>query len=152
MFTVGYESTGLQLFIDCLKENRVTVLVDVRDFPGSRKPGFSKTSLAKALANVGITYEHWRQLGAPKEIRRELRETKNWDKYVNAYLQILDVQEPTLVSLAARANEANICLMCFERDYRECHRSLVVERLENLSLTNQAVHLVPKTTYLAVAA
>lgn len=80
LFTVGYESTELQLFIDCLIENRVTVLIDVRDFPISRKRGFSKKSLAEALLQAGINYEHWRQLGAPKEIRHELRQTKDWDK------------------------------------------------------------------------
>lgn len=152
LYTVGYEGTDLQLFISCLTENRVAVLIDVRDFPGSRKRGFSKKTLAAELADAGIVYEHWRQLGAPREIRHELRQTRDWRKYTRAYSQILDVQEPTLTSLAARAHEDNVCLMCFERDYRECHRSLVTERLGNLTLTSQAVHLIPKTVSLAVAA
>lgn len=152
LYTIGYEGTDLQFFIRCLTENHVALLIDVRDFPGSRKRGFSKKSLAAGLANAGIAYEHWRQLGAPKEIRYELRQTRDWSKYVEAYSRVLDVQEPMLTSLAARAHEDNTCLMCFERDYKECHRSLVTERLQDLTLTGQAVHLVPKTVSLAAAA
>ena len=152
LFTVGYEGTELQLFIDCLVENRVTVLVDVRDFPGSRKRGFSKTSLAKALNEAGISYEHWRHLGAPKHIRHELRQTKDWAKYAKAYSQILEIQEPALVTLGSRLGPDKLCLMCFERDFRECHRSFVAERLEHLALIGETVHLVPRTTQLATAA
>ena len=152
LFTIGYESTELQLFIDCLKENCITVLIDVRDLPISRKRGFSKKSLSEALAQAGINYEHWRQLGAPREIRHELRQTKNWDKYARAYSQVLDVQKSALVDLAVRTNSDRLCLMCFERDYKECHRSLVAERLEQTTLTNGTIHLIPKTTHLAAAA
>lgn len=152
LYTIGYEGTDLQYFIRCLTENHVALLIDVRDFPGSRKRGFSKKSLAAELANAGIVYEHWRQLGAPKEIRHELQRTRDWSRYVKAYSRVLNVQEPILSNLAARAHENNTCLMCFERDYRECHRSLVAERLEDLTLAGQAVHLVPKTASLAAAA
>lgn len=152
LFTIGYESTELQLFIDCLVENHVTVLVDVRDFPISRKRGFSKKALAEALSQVGISYEHWRQLGAPKEIRHELRQMKDWDKYARAYSKVLDNQKPALTDLANRTSSDCLCLMCFERDYKECHRSLVAERLEQTALTSGTIHLVPKTAHLAAAA
>jgi uncharacterized protein (DUF488 family) len=152
LYTVGYESTDLKFFIECLVENRITVLIDVRDYPGSRKRGFSKKALAEALKRVDITYEHWRQLGAPKTLRHELRETREWEKYVKGYSEVLDSQEPTLVSLADKTSTELVCLMCFERDHRECHRSLVAERLKHLGLTGDATHLVPKTTSLAFAA
>lgn len=152
IYTAGYEGTDLRLFVTCLVENSVSVLVDVRDYPGSRKQGFSKNALANALRDAGIVYEHWRHLGAPKEIRHELKRTKNWPKYVKAYSEILDLQEDILIKLAAKTENEKVCLMCFERDYRECHRSLVTERLKSLSLTDNAVHLTPKTTELAVAA
>jgi uncharacterized protein (DUF488 family) len=152
IYTVGYESTDVHLFVACLVESDVTVLIDVRDYPGSRKRGFSKNALADALENAGITYEHWRHLGAPKEIRHELKKTKNWLQYAEAYSTILDVQEHTLIELAVKARSERVCLMCFERDHQECHRSLVTGRLISMSLTNKAIHLSPKTTELAVAA
>lgn len=152
LFTVGYEATTLELFIEQLLESRVEVLIDVRDYPLSRKKGFSKHALANALNEVGVAYEHWRQLGAPKAIRNQLKDTKDWQAYVQGYSHVLDEQESTLVELAARAEASTVCLMCFERDYRECHRSLVTNRLFELKSSLPATHLAPKLTRLANAA
>ena len=57
-----------------LKANRVKLLIDVRDVPISRKPGFSKTSLAQGLADAGIGYLHLKGLGDPKPGRIAARE------------------------------------------------------------------------------
>ncbi len=149
---MGYERSDLQTFIDCLLENRIEILVDVRDYPLSRKKGFSKKALAEALSEVGIGYEHWQRLGAPKFLRHRLRETENWNEYVEGYSEILEVQEQALTDLAAKARAKAVCLMCFERDHRECHRSLVAERLQSLALIDSAMHLTPKTARLASAA
>lgn len=152
LYTVGYESVDLQTFLACLLEHRIEILLDVRDYPLSRKKGFSKKALAEALTEVGIDYEHWQQLGAPKLLRHRLRETENWNEYVEGYSEILEVQEQALADLAAKAHTNVVCLMCFERDHRECHRSLVAERLQSLALIDSAMHLTPKTARLASAA
>lgn len=54
IYSVGYEGMTLDGLIDRLTDARVCVLVDVRLNPISRKPGFSRVRLAKALEEAGV--------------------------------------------------------------------------------------------------
>ena len=150
--TIGYERSQLHEFIDRLLEDKVTLLVDVREYPLSRKTGFSKKALANALDEVGILYQHWRELGAPKEIRHALHKDKDWSAYVEAYESLLNEKETILHELSERAEVESVCLMCFERDFRECHRSLIVERMRHIELLDETRHIEPRTARVATAA
>ena len=48
-----------------LKKIGIEQLVDVREIPLSRKNGFAKNALKKALDNNGIIYKHLPELGSP---------------------------------------------------------------------------------------
>ena len=65
LFTVGYQGRTLPQFVKLLREQDITLLVDVRERPVSRKRGFSALPLSEALRKVGIGYESDRQLGNP---------------------------------------------------------------------------------------
>ena len=52
---------------------RVSLLIDVRAVPQSRKPGFSKRQLAAGLDEQGIAYVHLQGLGTPKPGRDAVR-------------------------------------------------------------------------------
>ncbi|WP_348602891.1 DUF488 family protein [Bartonella tribocorum] len=41
-FTIGYEGKSLENYLNCLLENNIKILCDVRKNPISRKYGFSK--------------------------------------------------------------------------------------------------------------
>lgn len=43
LLTIGYEGRKIDEFIERLKEFNISRLIDVREIPFSRKPGFSKT-------------------------------------------------------------------------------------------------------------
>lgn len=63
LVSIGYEGrTALEL-IATLSQLGVSVLVDVRLTPLSRKPGLSKTKLGLAAAEAGIRYVHLPALG-----------------------------------------------------------------------------------------
>ena len=66
---VGYQQRPVDEFVSDLARMGVAVVVDVRLTPISRRPGFSKTGLARALAGAGICYEHRPELGNPKPNR-----------------------------------------------------------------------------------
>ena len=42
LLTIGYEGVKIEEFLDTLLEAEVTVLLDIRELPLSRKKGFSK--------------------------------------------------------------------------------------------------------------
>ena len=68
--SVGYERfptpEGLR---QALADAGVERVIDVRDLPQSRRPGFSRRALEDLLADAGIVYEHRRELGNPRPIR-----------------------------------------------------------------------------------
>src|ERR1700712_4712540 len=66
---IGYEGQQVEDLVAGLKKWNVTVLVDVRLNPISRKRGFSRKGLTEALALHGVEYLHRPALGNPKENR-----------------------------------------------------------------------------------
>src|SRR5215213_8895758 len=73
IFTIGYEGATMGEFLAALQSAGVERVIDVRAVPNSRRPGFSKTPLRNALAEVGIDYVHLRALGTPAAGREAAR-------------------------------------------------------------------------------
>ncbi|QJX02842.1 DUF488 domain-containing protein [Alcanivorax sp. IO_7] len=65
LHTAGYEGVDIETFVGRLLDAGVDQVIDVRQYPISRKRGFSKTALSKCLAGAGIDYCHLRELGCP---------------------------------------------------------------------------------------
>ena len=132
LFTIGYEGAQLADFLATLACHRVSVVVDVRELPLSRRKGFSKNRLAAALATVGILYRHERALGAPRDIRHRLRDGGNLVTYFRGFERYLSTQAVSLEDVAETCM-GNVALLCFERDYTMCHRSSVARELGRLA-------------------
>src|SRR5712691_4746522 len=128
LFTIGYEKARLADVVATLAASGVATLIDVRDRPISRRPGFSKHQLAAAVAAAGIGYLHLQALGTPPE-GREANRRRDWPRFwgiVDAKLASTEA-ELALQQAAAVALEGPSCLLCYEADYRCCHRSCVTE-------------------------
>ncbi len=65
LYTIGYEGRAVEDFIEDLRFADVEVLVDVRELPHSRRPGFSKSKLSEHVSRAGLEYLHLRSLGSP---------------------------------------------------------------------------------------
>ena len=103
----------------------VTVVIDVRELPLSRKKGFSKTAFAAALKNAGIIYRHLPVFGCPKPIRNQYKIDGNWKRYKKAFRSYLKTQSTAVADFAKFSRTTKACLVCFEADFNFCHRSLV---------------------------
>lgn len=128
--TIGYEEASVPDFLARLVAHKITVIVDVRDLPLSRRRGFSKNQLRDHLRAAGIRYEHVRALGAPKPLRHRLRQGGAWGEYVVGYRQVLTANQKAVVGLRELATNERICLLCYERDPEQCHRSLVAAEMQ----------------------
>jgi len=139
--TIGYEGASPADFIQTLKVADVELVVDVRDRAQSRRPGFSKSALEQLLSAAGIGYLHLRELGDPKE-GREAARAGNMRLFHQTYAKVLDTEaaEAALEQLASAVSAQSICLLCYERDHRYCHRKLVSDKLEAMT-GNKARHL-----------
>ena len=130
LFTLGYEGADLEDFLQTLSACGITQLIDVREVPISRKRGFSKRALSEALAARGIVYLHLRDLGDPKP-GREAARRGDFDAFRRIYGRHLRRCEAkaALALAGSRAAARTSCLLCFERDHANCHRSIVARHL-----------------------
>ena len=128
--TVGYEGHTLDSFVALLKRAGVRQLLDIRDLPLSRRRGFSKTPLRDALAKAGILYEHVRDLGAPKEVRKPYLEGGSASAFKAAYLEHLSRHRVALDGVKWHMGQAVTAIMCVERQHTDCHRGIVAAELQ----------------------
>ncbi|AEG00657.1 DUF488 family protein [Methylomonas methanica] len=142
IYTIGYEGIDLDAFMALLKTYNIETVIDIREFPGSRKPGFSKTALSNALNLSGIEYLHLVELGCPKLVRERYKQDNNWQSYKKSFLEYLPTQEQAIATVAEIATYSNCALLCYEADYRFCHRSLVADAVRQNNGTN-IVHINP---------
>ena len=132
-FTIGYEQTPPKAVLDELENAGVKLLVDVRAVAASRRPGFSKNQLAAGLDERGISYLHLRSPrhaeGRPRRCtQRKIRHaTQN---IYAAYLKMPQAREELdeLSSLVRKSGP--VCVLCYERDHRHCHRQWIAEVIE----------------------
>lgn len=133
LFTVGYEGRTTDDLFATLRRTGVELLIDVRDVPISRKRGFSKTALGNGLAAVGIEYLHLKGLGDPKPGRVAARSGRyaEFRRIFSEHLLSCAAQQ-ALAMAVAEASQKVACLLCFERDHTNCHRSIVANSMSGL--------------------
>ena len=133
LFTIGYEQTPAKSVLDELEQAGVKLLVDVRAVTSSRRPGFSKSQLAAGLDERGISYLHLRGLGTPKEGREAARSGK-YQVLHRIYAKHLKTPQARqdLDELSVLVKQAGpVCLLCYERDHRHCHRQWIAEIIKD---------------------
>lgn len=127
IFTIGYEGLDIDAFMSLLVEHGVETVVDIRELPLSRKPGFSKKALASVLNLSGLEYVHMVDLGCPKPVRDRYREDRNWKRYTQGFLKYLNTQDVAIAELSDLVSASNCALLCYEADFNFCHRSMVAD-------------------------
>jgi uncharacterized protein (DUF488 family) len=118
-----------------LKSHGIAAVADVRAFPGSRRhPHFSRENLERSLPEAGIEYL-WlgRELGGRR--RGEEGRSPNTGLRNASFRNYADhMASPDFSAGIARllslADEKPTALLCAERLWWRCHRSLIADYLE----------------------
>lgn len=128
--TIGYEGAALGDVLATLQAADIRLVIDVRALPISRRKGFAKSALSAALADAGIGYLHLKALGTPKAGRDAAR---SGDRATFSRIFAAQMASAEAVADLARATELaraeRACLLCFERDPAQCHRSIVADAI-----------------------
>ncbi|MFB6345777.1 MAG: DUF488 family protein [bacterium] len=147
--TIGHSNRSNDEFLRILKENRVSLLLDVRTYPNSRRfPHFSEGNLRKNLTDIGIEYRHCKHLGGRRDPADQTQNSALEEGFraVADHLNT-DVGQRVLGQLETLASDRSerelITLMCAERDYRRCHRKLISDHL--LVRDFDVVHLIDES-------
>jgi len=132
--TIGYEGATVSDFLETLKSAGIETIVDVRELPLSRRKGFSKTALTAALQTVGIGYHHLRALGDPKAGREAARAGRfvEFRKIFSKHIKTAAAQA-ALREVLEIIESGEVCLLCYEREPNQCHRTMVADALAEMS-------------------
>ena len=142
LFTIGYEETTAESFLRKLESAGVQMVLDIRELPQSRIPGFSKNALSEKLRRKGIDYLHVRELGSPRELRHQLRETKDFTAFTRGYLLYMKRQMDHIQTVKNWVYQKTCCLLCFEKNHDECHRKFVALEVKAVARNGlQIVHI-----------
>ena len=127
LFTIGYQQAKPDAVLGELKRAKIDLLVDIRAVAASRRFGFSKRQLAAALDEAGIAYIHLQKLGTPAQGRQAARAgdlDTLWRIY-DKHIKTPEAQAALGELLALIKSGKRVCLLCYERDPNECHRSRI---------------------------
>ncbi len=126
IWTVGHSNRLMAELIGLLTEQSISVLADVRRFPGSkRQPQFAKDSLESSLRAAGIGYRHFEALGGRRSRSREDSPNTAWrSASFSAYADHMQTAEfqAALAELMVLAASSQTAILCAEVLPWRCHR------------------------------
>ena len=133
-FTIGYEGSSFEGYLNRLIKNNVRVLADVRRNPLSRKYGFSKKTLSDTVQKLGIEYIHLPALGIASDKRQELNAQADYDRLFDAYEKYdLKKNKAALQGLfKIFLSHKRVAITCFEEHVCMCHRGRIANALSSM--------------------
>ena len=134
LYTIGYEGSSLEGYLNRLIKNGVQVLVDVRNNPLSMKFGFSKNLLKRYCESLGIIYMHFPEVGIQSDQRQELKTQADYEILFKKYRRdnLPQTKESQINILNILKTYKRIALTCFEADVCQCHRKHLAEAIVEL--------------------
>ncbi|HMH42297.1 MAG TPA: DUF488 domain-containing protein [Pyrinomonadaceae bacterium] len=133
VWTVGHSTLSIEDFIDRLKSFEIQLLADVRSYPGSRRyPHFNKEKLKISLAEAGIRYEHFPDLGGRRRARPDSLNIAWRNESFRGYADYMETNEfrEGIERLLDVASTQRIAIMCSEAVWWRCHRSMISDYLK----------------------
>ena len=132
IYSIGHSTRDIGSFIELLRDNDISLVVDIRSLPGSKKyPWFNRENLEKSLKEEGIGYMHLKGLGgfrkAKKDSKNNIWKNKSFRGYAD-YMETKDFEDG-IKDLIKESKDKNAAIMCAEANPYSCHRSMVSDAL-----------------------
>jgi uncharacterized protein (DUF488 family) len=138
IWTVGHSTRSLSEFLELLAANRIEALVDVRQYPASRRyPHFNQQELGQSLARAGVEYMSLKELGGRRKPRPDSQNTVWRNESFRGYADYMETAEfrAGIERLLAVARLKRTAIMCSEAVWWRCHRSLISDYLKAAGFT-----------------
>lgn len=132
VWTVGHSSRSAGELQDVLRAFAVELIADVRRRPASRRhPHFTREALSRSLGEAGIGYLGLPELGGFRGKAGSGRHAALKAPAFRAYADHMAGEgfRDAMTTLLARAGAMRTAVLCAERDWRGCHRSLIADYL-----------------------
>ena len=133
LWTIGHSTHPLGEFLGLLESHGIAAIADVRRFPGSRRhPQFGAEALPLALAEEGIGYRWFPELGGRRRPRPDSPNAVWKNAAFRGYADYMQTAEfhAALDALLAFAAQRPTSLMCAEAPWWRCHRAMISDALK----------------------
>jgi uncharacterized protein (DUF488 family) len=143
LWTIGHSNRSIEQFTEMLTGQHIELLADVRRFPGSRRqPHFNSENLPKSLADAGIEYVHFPELGGRRKTSPDSPNTVWRNEAFRGYADFMMTPEfrAGIERLLRLAQEKRTAIMCAEALWWQCHRSMIADYLKAAS--HQVIHIM----------
>jgi len=143
VWTIGHSTRAIDEFIHALESFRITMLIDVRSFPGSRRhPQYGSAKLRTSLAAAEIKYEHVVELGGRRRARRDSPNVAWRHEAFRGYADYMETEsfQRGIDRLLEFARSQRTAIMCAEAVWWRCHRGLISDYLKVKGI--EVVHII----------
>jgi len=134
IYTIGFTKKSLEEFVNLLKKNKITKLIDTRLSRDSQLSGFAKSKdLGYVLEKIlKIKYEVISEFSPTRELLKTYQKDKDWEKYEKGFLELIKERELERFKDVVLDEKERICLLCSEEKADKCHRRLLAEFFSRL--------------------
>jgi uncharacterized protein (DUF488 family) len=142
IFTIGHSTHDAEAFLGLLRGHEVGLLADVRRYPSSRRlPHFNGPALERSLAEAGIEYLHFEELGGRRDPSPGSPNSGWRVGQFRGYADHMATDEfqSALARLEELAARTRVAVMCAEAQWWRCHRRLLSDAL--LARGHEVVHV-----------
>lgn len=133
IFPLGFANKSAQEFFECIKENKIDLVLDTRLKNQAPQDGFTrKRDLPYFLQNLcGSNYEHDLIL-SPTEDQNEIFQSSDVPKpeYFSAYRRMLEMRQAIGVFFSRYGKYERVCILFSKTNYAESYVSVLLEMLK----------------------
>jgi uncharacterized protein (DUF488 family) len=143
--TIGHSTHPIERFVELLAHHRISVLADVRSFPGSRRcPQFNQESFSSSLEEAGFEYRWFKLLGGRRHsVRPDSPHTAWTHPAFRSYADYAETEdfETGIAELIETAKRSPTAIMCAEGLWWRCHRRIISDQMVMRGFT--VMHIMP---------
>jgi uncharacterized protein (DUF488 family) len=145
LYTVGHSIHPIEVFLALAGQHEITVLIDVRSFPSSRRwPQFNQAELRSSLETAALRYEWLKALGGRRNSSLPDSPHTAWQHPAfHSYADYTDTPEfaAGIEQLEKLAASSRTAIMCSEGLWWRCHRRIVSDHMTVRGWS--VVHIMP---------
>jgi uncharacterized protein (DUF488 family) len=133
IWTIGHSTRSMDEFLTILHSFSISMLVDIRNFPGSKRyPHFNKEAMQVSLPAGGINYFHMKELGGRRQPLPGSLNTAWRNAAFRGYADYMETEvfKEAIEKLERIALKERTAYMCSEAVWWSCHRALLSDRLK----------------------
>jgi uncharacterized protein (DUF488 family) len=130
LLTFGHGTASAERIAELLRDAGVTLLVDVRTAPGSRRnPHVARAEIAEWLPEHGVDYRWEQRLGGWRTARPDSPDTGLRNRAFTGYAAHMRSPEflAAVDALLAEARVRRTAVMCAEAVWWRCHRRMIAD-------------------------